>query len=552
MEVKISKKGLFIIGLAVLLIAFRIGLKTANLNAKESNKVLFEVKVGNKKGEIDYQIEPEVEPWGPSSFAISPHGNFYINDGVNREIDIFSQNGKWLATIPYPDEIVGIGDIIFYQSNLAALDLASQPPKIVLFDLTTNKVVQSLELEPRIIENASGLSIANDGSLAIKQAENKVLSVLKNKELLENKLFSEKISLPQLENLINIKPANLQSNPHQAEIEICSGSSRKKIRLLSDKNLGCLSYLGCDKNKNLIFSVEEFELNPEIEVKVSIKKFDLEGNLLAEGFYPLNECKVFNFKRNLVTHSGKVYAMVPKANKVSIEEINFEPISKTDLISNYFKTKTLILFKSFEKLANFCFEPLIEPAIAGITEGWSRNDANNLAWNYYQNSWYCSYANYARSCPNNIRPRYITSYNRYYPSVPYKWGGYHTISQFNSAMNDGKDAGDIETSAVSYCTYGVDCSGFVSRLWQLGEKRSTYTIDNSDIAFPITNEFVTLGDILNKPGSHVVFVRYISGDGVQTWESTMSNSYDRIVTMWRSWANLSGYKAYRYRFWSAN
>lgn len=552
MNKKFFKRCFFAFLLTSLLANLPIGLKTEVSKAEEGNKVLFEVKVGSEKGEIGYQIEPEVEPWGPSSFAVSPENNFYINDGVNREIDIFSPKGKWLGSIAYPDSVIGIADIIFYQGKLAALDLASQPPKIVLFDLKSRKISQSFELEPQLVESASGLNVSADGSLSIKQAESKEVAVLKNGKLIKNLIASEKLTSNQLKGEIKIKSAEFQSNPHQAEIEITSGGSKKKISLTSDENLGCLSYLGSDSNNNLIFSVEEFKMKPEIEVKKSVKKFDAQANLLAEGSYPLNECQVFNFQRSLIATEGKIYAMVPRKSKVSIEEVKLEPVSSAELVSNYFKTKRVRFREFLNKLAELFRLPCPEPAMAGIPEGWSRNDANNLAWDYYENSWYCSYANYTRSCPNNTRPRYITSYNRYYSSVPYKWGGWHTIGQFNSAMNDGKDAGDIDTSAVSSCTYGVDCSGFVSRLWQLGEKRSTYTIDNSDIAYSIPTESVTLGDILNKPGSHVVFVRYISGNGVQTWESTKTNSYDRVVTMWRSWANLNGYKAYRYRFWSAN
>lgn len=552
MKRKAVKRVLYFMVFIALLISLQTELKTDISKAGGNNKVLFEVKVGNKSGEIGYQIEPEAEPWGPSSFAISPEGNFYINDGVNRELDIFSPNGKWLSSIPYPEEVVGIVDIIFYQGYLAALDLASQPPKIVLFNLKNKRLAKCFELKPWMTESASGLSIASDGSLTIKQAETKELAVLKNRKLIEYPFVSDKLGGLELKKQIKIKPADLQSNPHQAEIELSSGSSKKNIKLFSDKNLGCLSYLGHDHNENLIFSVEEFTPKPEVKVVKTVRKFNSEGNLLAQGFYPLDECEVFNFNRNLIVHSGKIYAMVPKMGKVSVEEINLEPIETAHLINDCLKIGKVNFYKSLSKLASLFSISLTEPAIAGITEGWTRNDANNLAWDYYENKWYCSYANYARSCPDNIRPRYITSYNRYYSSVPYKWGGWHTISQFNSAMSNGKDAGDIDTSAVSSCTYGVDCSGFVSRLWQLGEKRSTNSLDNSDIAFPISSNSVTLGDILNKPGSHVVFVRYISGNGVQTWESTMSNSYDRVVTMWRSWSNLSGYKAYRYRFWSAN
>lgn len=51
--------------------------------------------------------------------------------------------------------------------------------------------------------------------------------------------------------------------------------------------------------------------------------------------------------------------------------------------------------------------------------------------------------------------------------VPYKWGGFNTLSQINDGLAANKFAGDIHTDGVSSYAVGVDCSGFVSRCWQL-------------------------------------------------------------------------------------
>ncbi len=51
----------------------------------------------------------------------------------------------------------------------------------------------------------------------------------------------------------------------------------------------------------------------------------------------------------------------------------------------------------------------------------------------------------------------------------YDWGGFDAVSHFSSQMDQGKQAGDIDTVnppgvyGTESCSRGVDCSGFVSR-----------------------------------------------------------------------------------------
>jgi len=100
-------------------------------------------------------------------------------------------------------------------------------------------------------------------------------------------------------------------------------------------------------------------------------------------------------------------------------------------------------------------------------------------------------------------------------SLPYCWGGYSTLSSFDSGISKGKSAGDINTaSVVLSCSEGVDCSGFVSRVW--GISRSTTS------SLPtITKKYssfsqVQPGDIMNKAGSHVRMIYQVNPNGSYT------------------------------------
>jgi hypothetical protein len=94
--------------------------------------------------------------------------------------------------------------------------------------------------------------------------------------------------------------------------------------------------------------------------------------------------------------------------------------------------------------------------------------------------------------------------------MPYKWGGFDTPETFLAGLSEGKAAGDVCTpekrrllnAAVSAQAVGIDCSGFVSRCWNLPRSYSTRTL--TSLCDPVA-DFKQLqpGDILNAPNSHV-------------------------------------------------
>ncbi len=92
--------------------------------------------------------------------------------------------------------------------------------------------------------------------------------------------------------------------------------------------------------------------------------------------------------------------------------------------------------------------------------------------------------------------------------VPYKWGGWTSLTTFTSQVSAGKYAGDNYTESVSwtdnYCV-GVDCSGFVSRSWDTSIKYSTYTLQDISTAYSSFTE-LKRGDVVNKASSHVRLV----------------------------------------------
>ena len=105
-------------------------------------------------------------------------------------------------------------------------------------------------------------------------------------------------------------------------------------------------------------------------------------------------------------------------------------------------------------------------------------------------------------------------------SIPYQWGGFSSINGYNlSAPKDFDEqytgtgffegrihfAGDINFEDYTSQACGLDCSGFVSRCWNLPYKHATYTF--SDVVSPIRYYELQSGDILNIPYYHVILFK---------------------------------------------
>lgn len=112
-------------------------------------------------------------------------------------------------------------------------------------------------------------------------------------------------------------------------------------------------------------------------------------------------------------------------------------------------------------------------------------------------------------------------------SMPYQWGGFDTPESFLQNIAAGMKAGDVADAAkrtlgdagVSTESCGIDCSGFVSRCWNL--KRSISTRDLHQICDPLTSwQDLRPGDILLNDKHVVLFVKWkVPGKELTAYEA---------------------------------
>ena len=95
--------------------------------------------------------------------------------------------------------------------------------------------------------------------------------------------------------------------------------------------------------------------------------------------------------------------------------------------------------------------------------------------------------------------------------IPYQWGGFSSPDEFDQGIAAGKAAGDVYTDTkrallhdgVSAGAVGIDCSGFVSRCWNLPRAFSTRELAGLCDEMPSWDALQS-GDALNVYNAHVL------------------------------------------------
>jgi cell wall-associated NlpC family hydrolase len=183
---------------------------------------------------------------------------------------------------------------------------------------------------------------------------------------------------------------------------------------------------------------------------------------------------------------------------------------------------------------------------------------------YLSASWTMSAANYEQAgltsdCRPPLdklweRPRHLRdTVGRTLQSVPYKWGGYISVDGYLAQLGRNLLAGSVCTCkdpAKNYCVLstatGIDCSGFVSRVWQV-DRYTTASLGS--ITDPIGWRQMKSGDALNKPGRHVrIFLEHSTGPaeiGFRIAESSVScgGVCERVLNA----REMDGYQPRRYK-----
>ncbi|MFH1132489.1 MAG: hypothetical protein V1754_14225 [Pseudomonadota bacterium] len=157
---------------------------------------------------------------------------------------------------------------------------------------------------------------------------------------------------------------------------------------------------------------------------------------------------------------------------------------------------------------------------------------------YSFHPWHCSQANQTANCAVNYKSVYFVGD---YVGLPYDWGGYMTIFEFDQQIAQGYGAGSYPADGVLSCTAGLDCSGFVSKCWDAGHY-STSTLH--EISSQITQAEILAGDVFNQSGYHVVLFSHTLGNGDPIFYEAAG--YNVHINITGGWSSVSGFTPRRY------
>ena len=159
------------------------------------------------------------------------------------------------------------------------------------------------------------------------------------------------------------------------------------------------------------------------------------------------------------------------------------------------------------------------------------------------NAWYSTNA-LNGGCSGRGKPRYLGTVAANYTGVSYDWGGWDTVSTFNSGIAGTKRAGDVNKTQTEVCSVGVDCGGFMSRVWGTADKYTSTTVQTVSFVIPSTS--LGTGDLMLKVGVHSIIVDYTDSNGLQVWDSSTYLNRDRVDYHFDNWSRFSLYIPRRY------
>ena len=278
------------------------------------------------------------------------------------------------------------------------------------------------------------------------------------------------------------------------------------IALNFPSNLACADLIGIDKSGNIFIEVQKYLSEIPLNVEREVFVFSLSGKLITT-LDLLNIKYLYTLKDLQIDEDGNLYHLLSYQDKVQILKWSNLANSKSSQINYPEQFNQPIHYNNFVTVDEV---QTIISSIDNINVGTSRRDALRIADTYTLHQYECSSTNLA---PNGVTapdgdavktPAWlVVGFNA---RIPYKWGGFSTIAQFNSGLANGRYAGDINTDGVSSYAYGVDCSGFVSRCWQLSYHASTAYMPG------ITTQYASWdnlkpGDAIHKVGHVRLFLK---------------------------------------------
>jgi len=468
---------------------------------------------------------PEALPWGPPGI-FSVKDGYAIPDNVRGKITLLDRDFGMAREIDLQGQAQGILAVAQDGNDLVALDGTAAKPKLLRLDAHGNIKTLEIPLDTQI--GPSNLSRDDRGLILEYGGGENLYRVSDQGGSMVMEPTDSYVWNSHVYSLDHPKTTYF----HERKLSI--DGSPTMIRV--PNHLGAARLLGPDADGGVRVIVEDVKVSPVVTVEQTVWHIALSGEILSVAQVPLEKRLLAVESGVALDASGEPLALVPQRGALQFWRLaSTGPAAVTGRRMN-------LLPDEAEAKIGVATQGLITAGSGCLTS--AQMESNALE--YLNTSTFISATsiNNDASCAPRQIPAYLVSAGTK-SSVSYDWGGFDSPTDFVSAMAANKKAGNLDTTYPSglSCSYGIDCSGYVSRVWGMTSKLSTRTIP--DHVKPYTPATLVVGDVYNHYDDHVVVFRSYATNGINTYEATHFQSYDRVAPAYRAWSDLVGYQAYR-------
>ncbi len=435
----------------------------------QMSELLF-VPWGENENEVKHTSYPGLHT-GPLSFQVD-NNSITIFDAENKKLKTYNSNGTFSS-----EELSDSYVLDFYKKD-DALYLV-KPQQITVKENGSVRTIANLDNPKNMY---GGLRILNGDLQASHNKGNTRCA-----SLTLNKGQAQEIKLTRS------LPASLNIN---------IGSDRYTIHI---PDIGSVEYIGSTPENDHYIYAETITSHAPLAVRRNIYLINNEADILSILHLPQQKY-TYIFKEFIVGEEGELYHM--QSSKDGIHILKWE-YANDEVKENTYPDQFAEIYH-FNQFAEA--EPVQgSPIFAKKTDAAvTRSEALAIGNEYVTHTWTATAANIGTTSTITTPQWVVVGQNT---RIPYKWGGWSTVAQFDAGIADGLYAGDVNTSSVDWGhSVGADCSGFVSVCWKASHKYGTSTISGCSSQLSSYNDLLP-ADATNKAGSHIRMVVEWTNDG---------------------------------------
>ncbi len=471
---------------------------------------------------------PEMLPVGPSGI-FSVKDGYAVADNVRGTIVILNDDFKVTREVNVQNAAQGILSVASDGEDLVALDGYALTPKLLRID--PNGDIKGKDITLNSPAGPTGL-MKDDAGMILEYGGGETLYRIED--------LGVSLELKQIDHYVWNGIAYSVDKPtetyvHERTVHIGGHTGVVRVPNL----LGSVQLIGPDGNGGVYALVEDVTLTHTISVEQSVWHFSSTGEALSVSKVPLRERLTYVTQGVALDKAGEPVALVPQRGELqfwSLTTVNASAITarKPSKLPGEVESNLGTTAQGLTTYNGSCLT--IAQMTANVNE--YLGVSLNMTTNNIQNG----------TCTPRTAPTYLVVGQN--TSVSYDWGGWDTPSTFISAINSGGKAGNSppNTSYPSLgCSYGVDCSGFLTRVWGFTNfKRSTNPgssyLGNPDTSVPAYGPAYYTGDAFRIPGHVVLYVSNAS-NGFNLWEAA-GNPIGRVVARVAQWSYVSGFTSW--------